>query len=82
MALACHAMSWAIMINIPIIIFSLYTGINLNWFLLAIPVNMTIHAIVDDLKANRHKINLIADQSIHFGQIVLTWLTWFLLFAI
>ena len=30
--------------------------------------------IVDDLKANRLKINLIIDQSIHFIQIILTFL--------
>jgi hypothetical protein len=27
---------------------------------------------VDDLKANKHKINLIVDQSIHMIQIVVT----------
>jgi len=81
MALSCHAMSWSIMISAPIIIYSLYAGINLDWFLLIIPVNMAIHAVVDDLKANRHKINLIADQSIHFSQILLTWLLFILIFV-
>jgi hypothetical protein len=73
MALFCHALSWAIMICLPIIIYSLVAVIDLQWFYLAIPVNLVIHAIVDDLKANKLKINLIADQSVHFLQIILTW---------
>jgi hypothetical protein len=39
---------------------------------------MTIHAFVDDLKANRFKINLIADQLIHLAQIIGTWLIFIL----
>ena len=73
MALFCHALSWAIMICLPIIIYSLVAVIDLQWFYLAIPVNLVIHAVVDDLKANKLKINLIADQSAHFLQIILTW---------
>ena len=73
MALFCHALSWAIMICLPIIIYSLIAVIDLQWFYLAIPVNLVIHAIVDDLKANKLKINLIVDQSAHFLQITLTW---------
>ena len=48
-----------------------YTG-HFIWWL--IPINTAIHFVVDDLKANRFKINLITDQSIHFIQIVLTFL--------
>ena len=72
MALFCHTLSWSIMIFLPILIYSLINNINLNWFYLAIPVNLIIHAIVDDLKANKFKINLIVDQSIHFIQIIIT----------
>ena len=42
-------------------------------------VNIMIHSVVDDLKANRKKINLIEDQFIHLVQITVTW---FLLFQI
>ena len=73
MALFCHTLSWSIMIFLPILIYSLINNINLNWFYLAIPINLIIHAIVDDLKANKFKINLIVDQSIHFIQIIITW---------
>ena len=81
MALVCHSMSWSIVITLPIIIWGLYTQTDLSWFLFFIPVNLFIHAAIDDLKANRHAINLIVDQSIHFIQIIITWLTWFLVFC-
>lgn len=80
-ALVCHALSWSIMTFSPILIYSLCNQIALNWFYLALPINLIIHAIVDDLKANKLKINLIIDQSIHFMQILLTWLTFILIFA-
>ena len=79
MALFCHSLSWSIMIFLPILIYSLYNQIDLNWFYLAIPINLIIHAIIDDLKANKFKINLIIDQNIHFTQIFITY-TIFVLF--
>ena len=41
-------------------------------------LNCTVHAIVDDLKANQLTINLVQDQSIHLLQIFATWLFWIL----
>ena len=79
MALFCHSLSWSIMVFLPILIYSLYNQIDLNWFYLVLPINLIIHAIVDDLKANKFKINLIIDQSIHFTQIFITY-TIFVLF--
>jgi len=67
MSVSCHAMMWSISIMIPTMI----SG-NFIWWL--IPINFIIHATVDDIKANRHKINLITDQSIHFVQVILTYL--------
>lgn len=80
MALICHALSWSIMTFSPILIYSLCNQIDLNWFYLALPINLIIHAIVDDLKANKLKINLIIDQSIHFIQIIITWITFILIY--
>ena len=82
MALFCHTLSWSIMIFLPILIYSLINNVNLNWFYLAIPINLVIHAIVDDLKANKFKINLIVDQSIHFIQIIITWITFLFIYCI
>ena len=45
-------------------------------YIISIIVNTVIHAIVDDMKANKKKINLITDQNIHFEQILVTWLVW------
>ena len=74
MALFCHSLSWSIMVFLPILIYSLYNQIDLDWFYLVLPINLIIHAIIDDLKANKFKINLIIDQSIHFIQIFITWI--------
>ena len=63
-ALLCHALYWSIFICAPFF--------ASNWFLLAIAVNTIIHAVVDDLKANKMKINLIQDQLLHLVQIVVT----------
>lgn len=80
MALFCHSLSWSIMIFLPILIYSLYNQIDLNWFYLVLPINLIIHAIIDDLKANKFKINLIIDQSIHFIQIFITWIMFVLFY--
>lgn len=68
-ALIMHAFSWSFMISLPI----LYLGFT-KWIVVAIILNTIIHGIVDDLKANKGKINLIVDQSIHIIQIVITWI--------
>lgn len=70
-ALIIHSFSWVFMIMLPI---AIYLKFNLGWLYLAYPINLTIHAIVDDLKANKLKINLIVDQSIHILQIIIIWI--------
>jgi hypothetical protein len=72
-ALLAHSFSWAFMIMLPIV-FAYEFGIATHVYCIALFANMFIHAIVDDLKANKKKINLIVDQSIHILQIVVTWL--------
>jgi hypothetical protein len=69
--LLMHSLSWAFMVMLPII---LTLRGELNWMWIMLPVNTAIHFIVDDTKANKKKINLIQDQLIHFGQIVITWI--------
>lgn len=72
MALFMHSFSWAFMIMIPTMINNCFI-----WWLFI--VNLIIHFIVDHLKANLKKINLIVDQSIHIVQILLTWLLCFII---
>lgn len=69
-ALIMHSFSWAFMIMLPIA-YGLSFNINIA-FLIAFVVNVTIHAITDDLKANKRKINLWEDQIIHLIQIGIT----------
>ena len=64
-ALVCHALYWSIFVCVPFCASS--------YFLLAIIINTVVHAIVDDLKANRKVINLVWDQLIHLGQILITF---------
>lgn len=79
MALFMHSFSWAFMIMLPLVLYhwtflyDLETFINVKYILFLV-VNITVHGIVDDLKANRYKLNLIQDQSIHVLQVLVTWL--------
>ena len=70
-ALIEHSFSWTFMIMLPI---AVVLHFNIGWWTIAYIVNMAIHAYVDNLKANKFKINLVIDQSIHIVQIVVTWL--------
>ena len=75
-SLFIHSFSWTFMIFIPIFI-SMYGNINnINTYLLVLVfgVNIVVHTIVDDAKANALAINLITDQILHLFQIVVTWL--------
>lgn len=68
-ALVAHSLSWSFSILIPTIL--------INPTLPSLPiiyiVNAAIHAFVDNLKANKLKINLITDQLIHLAQIIVTF---------
>lgn len=69
-ALIMHSMSWSFMIMLPIAMSMLFNIPTM--FLIVFICNAIIHGIVDNLKANKLKINLIADQSIHLLQIAVT----------
>lgn len=75
MALLEHAFSWTFMIMITpaIYIYMNKSPIPVDYILPTFIYNWLIHAYVDNLKANNHKINLIQDQSIHLIQIIITW---------
>ena len=72
-ALIAHSFSWAFMIMLPIVV-TYQFGIDPHVYSIALFANLVVHAIVDDLKANKKKINLVVDQSIHLVQILVTWL--------
>lgn len=69
-ALAMHSLSWSFMIMLPV---AFANGFDIEaGFILVFVANAILHGFVDDLKANKKKINLIADQSIHLLQIAAT----------
>ena len=70
-ALIEHSFSWTFMIMLPI---AISLKFNIGWWAIAYIVNMIVHAFVDNLKANKFKINLVIDQTIHLIQIIVTWL--------
>lgn len=78
MALFIHSLSWSIMIHLPLM-YNMFYMFPEIFILLSIIINTVIHYIVDDLKANKYKINLVIDQSIHFIQIILTFIIFFII---
>ena len=71
-ALIMHSFSWAFMIMLPVAFFMGF-GINFE-FVMLFAWNVSLHAITDNAKANRKKINLIQDQIVHILQIISTFL--------
>ena len=69
-ALAIHSISWSIMIHIPLVI--IFPSLGQLALLISFIVNAVIHYFIDDLKANKLKINLFEDQMVHFCQICTT----------
>lgn len=76
MALFMHSFSWAFSILLPYLLYSRFNVDGL--YIVMLVSNMLCHAFIDDIKANRHVINLVHDQLLHIMQIlwtafVLTW---------
>ena len=69
-ALAIHSISWSIMIHVPLVI--VFPSLGQLALLISFIVNAVIHYFIDDLKANKLKINLFEDQMVHFWQICTT----------
>lgn len=70
-ALLMHGLSWSFMIMLPIAA-AINFNAGINFFLMFV-INAIFHAAIDDLKANKYRINLITDQSYHVFQIVGTF---------
>lgn len=74
-ALIEHAFSWATMIHIPVIAYSYYVGKDISpvFFLTGFATNWFLHAHIDNMKANKHIINLVEDQFLHTVQLIFVW---------
>ena len=67
--LLCHSMYWALLTFAPLIWLA-DSDWTVAWMVVA---NCAFHAVVDDMKCNRFKINLCQDQILHLAQIALTY---------
>lgn len=83
MALFMHSFSWAFMIMVVPSVYTLINTTNTNNASLVIAlfflINLSIHMVVDNSKANLKKINLVQDQSYHLAQIIITWVAFVVL---
>lgn len=71
-ALIMHSFSWAFMIMLPV---AFFMNFNINFeFVMMFVWNVFLHAITDNAKANKKKINLMQDQMVHILQIIATFL--------
>jgi len=81
MALFMHSFSWTFCIMLIPMYYTLTSPYTNGYFsvvsiqiLTIFVLNLIIHMITDNAKANLGKINLIQDQLIHILQLILTWL--------
>lgn len=75
MALFMHSFSWTFMMMLaPTLYVIIFGG---HYYPLVFVLNIIIHMITDNMKANKKEISLIQDQLIHLVQIVVTFLVFF-----
>ena len=73
-ALFVHSFSWTFMTMLPIVIYyrSTLDSIIIKYVVIFI-INVMCHAFIDNLRANKYKINLVTEQLLHVAQILLTY---------
>ena len=69
MALITHSFAWTFLFMLPL---TSVFGIS-ELYCVLFGINLILHTFIDDLKANKFKINLVQDQLFHLVQIVITW---------
>lgn len=78
-ALFAHSFEWTFVVLLPMLYLAYYNSYIFGYstmYLFLFCGNLAAHYYVDDLKANKHKINLIQDQRLHFIQILTSWIMW------
>lgn len=80
-SLLIHSFSWSFMVMLPVIFYVHYLeltdyGTDLMYVVIVclIGLNTVIHYLIDDIKANKLKIDLWTDQFLHLFQILLSWI--------
>ena len=69
-ALAIHSAEWTLWMMIPLF---LLPHLDLGIFLLLAALNIVVHSLTDNSKANYKDISLVQDQVIHLAQIAFTY---------
>ena len=70
--LILHSFSWSFLMTLPALFFR---GFNVDvYYAMVLMFTIAIHAITDDLKANRKLLNLVEDQTVHVVQVLVAWL--------
>ena len=69
-ALVIHSAEWTLWMMIPLF---LLPHLDLGMFLLLAALNIVVHSLTDNSKANYRDINLVQDQVIHLTQIAFTY---------
>ena len=69
-ALAIHSAEWTLWMMIPLF---LLPHLDLGMFLLLAALNIVVHFLTDNSKANYRDINLVQDQALHLAQIAFTY---------
>ena len=69
-ALATYSAEWTLWMMIPLF---LLPHLDLGMFLLLAALNMVVHSLTDNSKANYKDISLVQDQVIHLAQIAFTY---------
>ncbi len=68
-ALFIHGLSWSIMAHLPLFFFDISEVL----LIISVFINAIVHSYIDDIKANKKKINLVTDQFLHFLQILIIY---------
>lgn len=74
-ALTVHGLEWSIFVHIPAFIwmFCCETPLSKGYWILAasVLIQAVLHAVIDDMKCNRLKLNLVQDQILHVIQLAM-----------
>ncbi|MCD8148572.1 MAG: hypothetical protein LUE92_03195 [Clostridiales bacterium] len=70
-----HGFKCSFVMMIPVFVqyYILWHSLSI-WLFVIFLANTIVHAIIDDFKANKLKINLVQDQICHLIQAIVTWL--------
>ena len=69
-----HGLEWAVFVSLPLMWASDWS--LPDWFCALIAAMGLVHSVIDHLKANMLKINLVQGQALHMVQIAIIWIAY------